>query len=183
MQRTGGYKITAEEGKFRILAVDKKDAEGAPLPLEIRIPEGTLRPLVILVPKPDAPTGLASLVIEDDESSLKWGSVRAFNSTARELAMSIGDNGKLLPAGWKPVDFQPAAEETAPMLIGLPDELRKPAESRKVLFSTIWTAESDVRSLAIIVPGTDVRLGPVAVKVITEDRRVLAAERAAAGRR
>ncbi len=183
LQRTGTYKITVEDGKFQILALDKKSADGKPLPLVIKVSENMVRPLVILLPKADAPTGLTSLVIEDDESSLKWGGIRAFNSTAQELAMSIGNNAKLLPAGWKPVDFQPDADQTVPLLIAVPDELRKPADSRKVLFSTVWTGESNVRSLAIIVPGTDVRLGPVAIKVITEDKRAMEAGKAAEQKR
>lgn len=183
LQRTTSYKITLEDGKFLVQAMDKKNEKGEPLPLVVRIPDNMLQPLVLLLPKPDAPTGLTSLVIEDDESSLKWGDIRAFNSTGQELAMSVGTSGKLLPPGWKPVDFQPAADQTVSLLVAVPEEFRKPAEARKLLFSTVWTGESNVRSLAIIVPGTDARLGPLAVKVITEDKRVLAAEKVAAQKR
>ena len=183
LQRTTGYKVTVEEGVCQIQAVDKKNEKGEPTPLAIKIPAGMLRPLIILLPKPDAPSGLTALAIEDDESSLKWGDIRAFNSTARELAMAVGSSGKVLPSGWQPVDFQPQADNTVPVLIALPEELRKSPDSRQLLYSTVWTGDSNVRALAIIVPGTDVRLGPLAVKVITEDRRVLAARKAAAERR
>ncbi|MES2439061.1 MAG: hypothetical protein V4584_08335 [Verrucomicrobiota bacterium] len=183
LQRTPNYKVNVENGVFPVQAIDKKNDKGEPAVLSIKVPAGTIKPLVILLPKPDAPSGLASLVIEDDESSLKWGSIRAFNSTSGALAMAIGNDAKSLPAGWKPIDFQPDPEKTVSLQIGLPAELRKPLETRQLLFSTVWTPDSETRSLAIIVPGTDVRLGPLAIKVITEDRRTVAAQRSAAGKR
>lgn len=183
LQRTRDYKVEVEEGTFMLFAEDKAGAEGGPPSLAVKIKEGMRHPLVLLLPKPGSPTGLATMVIEDDESSFKWGSVRAFNATPRDLAVSVGAEGKLLPAGWKAVDYQPEADRTVPVMIVLPEELKKAAPERRPLFSTVWTGEAEVRSLAIIVPGTDPRLGPVAVKVISEDRRVLAAERAAVSNR
>ncbi len=183
LQRTNLYKVDVQDGAFSIQALDKKTAEGAPAPLVIKVADGMQRPLILLLPKPDAPSGLSALAIEDDESSLKWGTVRAFNATAGEVAMSIGATAKLLPTGWKAVDFQPDADKTVSLLIAAPDELRKPAATRQVLYSSVWTADSNVRALAFLVPGADARLGPVAVKVITEDRRALAAQKAAGERR
>lgn len=177
-QRTPGIRVNVEDCVFQIQATDKRNDKGEPAALSIKVPVGTIRPLVILLPKPDAPTGLASLVIEDDESSLKWGSIRAFNSTSSELAMALGTNAKTLPVGWKPVDFQPDPDNTVSLQIGLPAELRKPLQTRQLLFSTVWTPDSNSRSLAIIVPGTDVRLGTLAIKVISEDRTAAAAQRA-----
>lgn len=183
LQRTNSYKVEVQDGAFSIQALDKKTAEGAPVPLVIKVAEGLQRPLILLLPKPDAPSGLSALAIEDDESSLKWGSVRAFNATANEVGMSIGTTAKLLPTGWKAVDFQPDADKTVSILIAAPEELRKPAASRQVLYSSVWTADSNVRAIAFLIPGTDNRLGPVAVKVISEDRRALAAQKAAGERR
>ena len=127
----------------------------------------------------DAPSGLAALVIEDDESSLKWGAIRFVNSTSKELAIAIGKEAKVIPPAWKPVDFQPTVDETVSLIVAAPEELRKPADVRKILVSIVWSAETDVRALAIIVPGTDARLSSIALKVISEDRRALAAQKAA----
>ncbi|WP_193211389.1 hypothetical protein [Luteolibacter marinus] len=179
LERTRDYKVEVEEGAFKLMALDKAAGEEGVPALTVKLKEGMLHPLVLLLPNPGASTGLSAMVIEDDASSFKWGSVRAFNATPRNLALSIGDTGKLLPKGWKPVDYQPAPDKTLPVTILLPEELKKAASKRSLLFSTVWTGESDVRALTIIVPGTDPRLGPVAVKVITEDRRVLAAQKAA----
>lgn len=182
MKRTTEYKLNVEEGSGQVLALDKKDAEGKPVVVSFKITAGMVKPLVILLPKPDAPSGLSTLVIEDDESSLKWGTVRFVNSTNKELGIAIGKEAKLIPVGWKPIDFQPKAEETTSLLVAAPEELRKPADVRKVFFSSVWSAEAGVRALAIIVPGTDERLSSIALKVIAEDRVAIAAERAAAKR-
>ena len=162
-----------------MVSLDKKDAEGKPAALVIKVAEGMVRPLILLLPKSDAPTGLSALAIEDDESSLKWGGLRAFNATSGKLAMSLGDTGKLLATGWQAVDFQPAANQTVSLLIATPEELRKPADIRKALYSSVWSADDNIRALAFVIPGADVRLGPVAVKVITEDRRAQAARKTA----
>lgn len=179
LQRTKDFKVTIEAGFFKVIAVDKGGDEDGPILLPVKVKEGLKHPLVLLLPNPKAASGLAAMVIEDDTASFKWGSVRAFNATPRKLGMSIGANGKLLPVGWKPVDYQPVADKTVAMMIVLPEELKKNQNDRKILFSSIWSGEADTRALAIIVPGTDPRLGPVAVKVISEDRRELAAEKAA----
>ncbi|GAA5123549.1 hypothetical protein JIN84_11535 [Luteolibacter yonseiensis] len=179
LSRTTDYKVTVEDGTCQILALDKKDAEGKPVILPVKITPGIVKPLVILLPKPDSPSGLAPLVIEDDESSLKWGNVRFVNSTNKELGIAIGKEAKVVPPAWKPVDFQPTIDETVSLLIAAPEELRKPADVRSLFFSSVWSARSEVRSLAIIVPGTDARLSSIALKVISEDRRALAAQKAA----
>jgi hypothetical protein len=178
LTRTQEYNMNIEEGNGQILALDKKDAQGKPAILPVRIPAGIVKPLVILIPKPDAPSGLTPLVIEDDEASLKWGNIRFVNSTDKELGIAIGKEAKVIPPAWKPVDFQPTTDETVNLLIAEPAELRKAADVRKVFLSSVWSAEADVRSLAIIVPGTDVRLSSVALKIISEDRRAIAAQKA-----
>lgn len=183
VKRTADYKMVIEEGAGQILVLDKKSADGKPVVIPFKIVAGIVKPLVILLPKPDSPSGLSSLVIEDDESSLKWGSVRFVNSTNKELAIAIGKEAKIIPPAWKPVDFQPNTEETVSLLVGAPEEIRKPADVRKLFFSSVWSAETTVRSLAIIVPGTDARLSSIALKVISEDRVAIAAERSAASRR
>lgn len=182
MKRTGDYKMTIEEGSCQVFAMDKKDADGKPVAISFKILPGIVKPLVILLPKPDSPSGVSALVIEDDEASLKWGSVRFVNSTSKDLAIAIGKEAKVIPSGWKPIDFEPTGEDPASLLVAAPEELRKPADVRKVFFSSIWTAEPTVRALAIIVPGTDARLSSIALKVISEDRIAIAAERGAAKR-
>ena len=42
-----------------------------------------------------------------------------------------------------------------------------------ILYSAIWEHDPEVRKLAIIIPGADVRTGAIEFKIIPEDRRIL----------
>lgn len=43
------------------------------------------------------------------------------------------------------------------------------------IYSSVWDYNPDERTLVFLVPGEDPRLGPVAMKMISKDRRLLAA--------
>ena len=47
------------------------------------------------------------------------------------------------------------------------------------IYSSVWLFNPDERVLVFLVPGEDPRLGPVAMKMISENRRLIAAEKQA----
>lgn len=166
LQRTEPIGATPAEGVLMVRALDKKSAEGKPLDLAVKL-GGMSKPLVLLLPDAKAPTGLRGFVIEDDSSSFAWGSFRVLNATGKVLNMALGNERKQLPAGWQPVDMKPGGDKPVAVAVLSPEAPKAP------LYSGVWKPEPDVRRLVIIVPGTDVRLGPLALKVIPEDRRNL----------
>ncbi|QJE98801.1 hypothetical protein [Luteolibacter luteus] len=164
LQRTEAIGTTAAEGNIAVRALDKKSPEGKPLDLAVKI-GGMTKPLILLLPDAKAPTGLRGYAIEDDSSSFAWGSFRVLNATGKVLNMALGSERKQLPATWQPVDMKPGGDKPVSVVVLSPDAPKAP------LYSGVWKPEPDVRRLVIVVPGTDVRLGPLALKVIPEDRR------------
>ncbi len=168
LQRTEAISTTPAEGVLLVRALDKKTPEGKPLDLQVKL-GGMSKPLVLLLPDAKAPTGLRGFAIEDDSSSFPWGSFRVLNATGKALAMGLGNQRAKLPAGWQPVVVKPSGEKAQPVWFAAMDNLKKP------LYSGVWKPDADLRRLVIVVPGTDARLGPLALKVIPEDRKALAA--------
>ena len=70
-----------------------------------------------------------------------------------------------VPAGWKAVDLNLGGETRG---IGARVALAESIE--KVLYSAVWEYDANARTLCIIVPGTDPRLGPIAFKAVPEDK-------------
>lgn len=169
LQRTDVIGTSASEGIVTVRALDKKSPEGKPLELAVKLGGGMTKPLILLLPDAKAPTGLRGFALEDDSSSFAWGSFRVLNATGKVLNMALGNERKQLPAGWQPVDLKPGGDKPVPVVLISPESPKTP------LYSSVWKPEPDVRRLVIVVPGTDVRLGPLALKVIPEDRRALAA--------
>ncbi len=169
LQRTEEIGTTAGEGIVTVRALDRKTPEGKALELPVKLGGGMSKPLILLLPDAKAPTGLRGFAIEDDSASFPWGSFRVLNATGKALAMGLGNQRAKLPAGWQPVVVKPAGEKAQPVWFAAMDNLQKP------LYSGVWKPDADIRRLVIVVPGTDVRLGPLALKVIPEDRKALAA--------
>lgn len=167
LQRTEAIGTTASEGIVTVRALDKKSPEGKPLDVAVKLGGSMTKPLIILLPDAKAATGLRGFAIEDDSSSFAWGSFRVLNATGKVLNMALGNERKQLPAGWQPVDLKPGGDKPVPVVLVSPEAPKAP------LYSGVWKPEPDVRRLVIVVPGTDVRLGPIALKVIPEDRRTL----------
>ena len=91
------------------------------------------------------------------------------DAPGKTLAMGLGTQRAQLPAGWQPVVVKPVGDKAQPVWLAMPDNVKKP------LYSGVWKPDPDIRRLVIVVPGTDSRLGPLALKVIPEDRKSLAA--------
>ncbi|WP_035601184.1 hypothetical protein [Haloferula sp. BvORR071] len=156
-------------GELALRALDRKDSSDKPLTFTVKLGTGMTKPLVLLLPDTKAASGLRGFAIEDDTSSFPWGTFRVLNSTGKPLNLALGSIRKQLPVGWQPVDLQPEGEKALPIAISTTEAPQEP------LYTGIWKAEREVRRLVFIVPGTEPRLGPLAIKVIPEDRRILAA--------
>lgn len=168
LQRTEAIGTTAAEGIVRVRSLDKKSPEGKPLELQVTVGGGMTKPLILLLPDAKAPTGLRGFAIEDDSGSFPWGSFRILNATGKPMAMGFGNQRKQLPAGWQPIDVKPADTKAAPVWFAAA------GDPKTHLYSAVWKPDADIRRLVIVVPGTEARLGPLALKVIPEDRKSLA---------
>ena len=168
LQRTEAIKTTAAEGIVSVRSLDKKSPEGKALELQVKIGGNMSTPLILLLPDSKAPTGLRGFAIEDDSTSFPWGSFRVLNATGKAMQMGFGAQRKQLPAGWQPVDVKPEGNKAAPVWFAAPGNPKTP------LYSAVWKPDPDIRRLVIVVPGTEARLGPLALKVIPEDRKSLA---------
>jgi len=165
LQRSAAVSASPAEGTIRLRALDKKSAEGKPIDFAVKIDAAITHPLVLLLPDAKAPAGVTGLVIEDNTTSFPWGSFRLLNATGKSMAFGLGTERKMLPAGWKPVDVKPSGSQPLPVWFALPVEPVKP------LYTAVWPVDPNTRRLVILVPSTEARLGPLALKVIPEDRR------------
>lgn len=169
LQRTPSVNaVPAEGGQLVLRALDRKNAEGKDIDFDVKVAANLKNPLVLLLPDAKAPSGLRGFAIEDSNDAFPWGAFRVLNATGKPLAIALGNIRKNLPAGWVPVDLKPEGEKPLPVVVV------DPKDAKKALYSAVWPINADLRRLVIVVPGTDPRLGPLALKVIPEDRRDLA---------
>lgn len=175
-QRSKVFQVTpSKEAPAFILALDQKDAEGNPAKVDIVIPEGIQKPLLILLPDKKAPSGLRPIILDDDLAGFSWGSIRLVNATGKKLVFKWEKKLMALPETWTPTQVSPGGENrNMQVQLFLHDTPDPP------LYSSVWEHRSHYRNLIFIMPGDDPRLGPVTFKYITEDRRVAEAENAAA---
>lgn len=165
LQRTRSLNATpGDDGGMKLRTLDKTDADGKPAELVVKIQSTFTKPLVLLLPDDKAPSGLRGFVIEDSEGNFAWGSFRILNATGKGLAIALGSEKKLLPASWTPIDLKPSGDKAVPVIVVAQ------SDSKTALFSGVWKPDADLRRLVIILPSTDVRNGPLALKVIPEDR-------------
>lgn len=166
-KRTKTYQVTGGDEPVTIQALDKIDKDGKPATSAIIIPQGTKQALLLLLPDAKAATGLRLFVLEDDVANFPWGGLRFINATGNKLAFEYEKKVIALPVSWVPVLVNPGGAnrnmETRLFLFERPE---------RPIYSAVWEQQHDVRTLVFIVPGTDPRLGPVAMKMISEDRRV-----------
>lgn len=171
--RTEPLNITTSSGApLRLQALDKLDEKGIPVAEIITISPGIKKPLVLLLPDDKAPTGIRTIVLEDDSSNFKWGTMRMVNTTGRQLLVKCEKKIVGLPESWAPVDVAPGGEARNMELIFALREKPDP-----VLYSAIWSHNANERKLVFIVPSRDVSQGPVDMKFIVENRAVVEAVR------
>jgi len=172
LKRTKAINIKGETPPL-LVALDKKDAEGKPVAIEIKIPADLKSPLVLIIPDAKHPTGVRPFVLEDNTANFKWGTIRVLNATGKAAMMKVDTKVAQLPVTWSPVDIDPGG---AARNVGVQAAMKdKPAE---ILYSAVWEHSPDIRELVIVVPGTNVRTGALDFKVIPENRKVAEAEAA-----
>ena len=173
-QRTGIYQITAGDTPPAIVALDKKSPDGKLFSTPIKIPASTKNPLLIILPDEKAESGVRLFVLEDDTSGFSWGATRFINAMSKELVFVSEKKGTALPPSWTPVQIDPGGESrNREVKIFYRDQ------PEKAVYSAIWEQNSDVRMLVFLLPSEDPRLGPVGLKMISEDRREIKADQAA----
>jgi hypothetical protein len=169
LQRTNAVGATLTEGNLTLRALDRKDVEGKAVDFAVKVGDAMTQPLVLLLPDAKAPSGLRGFAIEDNSTSFPWGTFRILNATGKPLEVALGTIREQLPPAWQPVDLRPGGNKALPVSLASTDAPRKP------LYTGVWKPEDDVRRLVFVIPGTEARLGPLALKVIPEDRQSLAA--------
>ncbi|RYD20401.1 MAG: hypothetical protein EOP88_15210 [Verrucomicrobiaceae bacterium] len=176
-KRTKTYEVTAGDEGIAVEVVGKKTPDGKPCREKLVIPENSRRPLLLVLPDGKSVSGIRLHVIEDDESNFPWGSTRLVNATGRKLVFVAEKKAIEVPATWTPVTVDPVGSER-----NMEVKLFFRENREKSFYSAVWQYEREVRTLVFLVPGTDARLGPVAMKMIPEDRRLLEKDATAAGR-
>ena len=175
-KRTRIYQLTAGKKPLVVQALDKKDPEGNPYTNEIKIPEAVKQALLVILPDDKSPTGVRLYVLDDDTASFAWGSTRFINATGRELVFEYEKKTLPLPASWNPVQADPGGEtRNMEVKFFFHDEPVRP------FYSGIWEHNSELRMLVFLVrgdnpqlvSGDDPRLGPISLKMIPDDRRLL----------
>lgn len=174
LKRSEAINVPAENPPV-LVALDRKDPEGKPVGIEIKLPTGVTTPLVLLLPDPKHPTGVKPFVIEDNATHFKWGTIRMLNATGKPVMTKIDTKVNELPPSWTAVDIDPGGT-TRNMGI----QAAYKANPAKILYSAVWEHDPDVRELVIVIPGLDARLGEMEFKVIPENRKVAEAEAAEA---
>ncbi len=168
-QRTPSIRISSSpESPLVLLALDRMDEEGNPKVEKVAVPQGMKRPLMLLLPDPDAMTGLKPLLIEDDSADFPWASIRLINTTGKKLAFTYEKKARILPTTWKPLTFSPGGStRNFEAKVFTEKELNRP------IYSAIWEHREDFRILGFIVASDNPRLGPIAIKMIYDDRRAI----------
>lgn len=153
-------------GPYFVRVLDQAPAaDGKPIQIAVPLTDAVKHPLILLMPDPKHPTGLRPLVIDDDVSGFAWGTFRFFNATPKEIVVQMEQKAVKVPVGWKPVDLNLGGETRG---IGARVALAESIE--KALYSAVWEFDANARTLCILVPGTDPRLGPIAFKAVPEDK-------------
>ncbi|QJE95148.1 hypothetical protein [Luteolibacter luteus] len=173
LKRTKAVNVTGETPP-QIVALDKKDPQGKPLSVDIKLPADLKSPLVLIIPDPKHPTGVRPYVIEDNTANFKWGSIRVLNATGKVALIKVDTKVAELPSVWSPIDIDPGGTtRNVSVQAAMKD---KPAN---VLYSAVWEHNVDVRELVIVVPSTTGGPGEIDFKVIPENRKIIEAEAAA----
>lgn len=176
-KRTKPYEVSAGNEGMAVEVIGKTTSDGKPCREKLVIPENSTRPLLLVLPDGKSASGIRLHVIEDDESNFPWGSTRLVNATGRKLVFVAEKKAVEVPATWTPVTVDPGGSER-----NMEVRLFFRENREKPFYSAIWQYTRDIRTLVFLVPGTDARLGPVAMKMIPESRLLKEKDAAAAVR-
>jgi len=167
-KRTKVYQVLAGEKPLVIEALDRKGPDGKPSTSEIKIAEGFKQPLLVILPDTKAATGVRLFILEDDTSDFGWGSFRFINAAGKQLVYVSEKKIIPIPPSWNPVQVEPGGDAR-----NMEVKFYFREDSSHPISSSIWEHSPDERMLVFLVPGDDPRLGPVAMKMIPENRAVV----------
>ena len=163
--RSAPIKVPAGAENLRLVATDRKNADGSPAAVPLVIGAEIKMPLLLVIPDEKSTSGVRVIVIEDDRQSFNWGTIRLINVTPKPLAFRWEKEARVVPTGWKPVDVSPGGKSrNMGVLIYLKEDLKKP------LYTAVWEHREDMRQLVFVIPNPDQSLGAVAFKFIPEIR-------------
>jgi hypothetical protein len=138
--------------------------EGLRPSMLVNVPTGVKRPLLLLVPNDKSPIKVEPIVIEDDPSDFRYGTIKMVNATGRNLVFSHAKKFFRIPHGWNPTLVDPSGDER-----NLIAKFFLPESPNEPLYSSIWEYKPTMRQLVLLFPSKDQRRGPVAFKFIVED--------------
>lgn len=175
-KRSAAHRMPGDGSPMRLVMLDRKDAEGRPLTLDIKPGLGVKQPLVLILPDATAACGLRLFVVDDDPAGFPWGGIRFLNATGKDLLTRHEKTVKKLTAGWTPVDIVPGGSaRRAGVLVAAADA------PESVLYSAVWEHDPDSRKLVFIVPGKDARTGALELRILPEHRASITPEPAVDG--
>lgn len=170
-KRSKPLAITLGETPPLLIALDRKGADGKPLSVVIKVAQGMISPLVLILSDPKNPAGLRTFVVEDNPTTFPWGTSRFINATSKQLLIRQEKIVTPLPPGWTPVDTSPGGEaRNVGVQVAARDDLKS------ILYSSVWEYDPQIRKLIFIIPGGDERTGAIEMKIIPESRAVATAD-------
>lgn len=165
--RTAPINVPAGAENLRLIATDRKNFDGSPATVPLVIGLEIKMPLLLVIPDGKSISGVRVIVIEDDQQSFNWGTIRLINVTPKPLAFRWENEARVVPSGWKPVDVSPGGKSrNMGIMIYLKEDLKKP------LYTAVWEHREDMRQLVFMIPNPDQSLGAIAFKSIPETRIV-----------
>jgi hypothetical protein len=163
--RSEPIEVPAGAENLRLVATDRKNADGTPASVPLVISPEIKMPLLLVIPDKNSTAGVRLIVIEDDRQLFHWGTIRLINVTPKPLAFRWENEARAVPSGWKPVDVAPGGKSrNMGIQIYLKEDLKKP------LYTAVWEHREDMRQLVFVIPNPDQSLGAVAFKFIPETR-------------
>jgi len=169
--RSARIKLPNDAEGLRLIATDRKNADGTPAAVPLVLPEGIKTPLLLIIPDKDENTGVRVRILEDDLQSFKWGTIRLLNATPQPLVFRWGKDTRPLPADWKPIDVDPGGRtRNLEILLFLKENLQQP------IYSSVWEYRDDKRQLVFVVSNPDPTLRDVSFKIVPEIRATGAAK-------
>ncbi len=176
-KRTGVYQLDAVQEGLSVEVLGKQTADGKPCREPLSIPANSKRPLLLVLPDERVASGIRLHLIDDGEEGFPWGSTRFINATGRKLVFVAEKKAVEIPDSWLPVLVTPGGESR-----NMEVQVYFRDQREKAFYSAVWQYTKEIRTLVFMVPGTDPRLGPVAMKMVPEDHRVAEMASRATGR-
>lgn len=166
-KRSPAFPRPEKDAPVVIRATDRgRGGDGEPVELRCPLPAKLERPLLLLLPDADAPSGLRGWFVEDDTDSFPWGAQRFINTTGSDLLVKCEDARIRVPAGWDPVDLDLGGDDrNIGVLIG-----KRRGDQSEILYTSVWNHRADTRRIVFLVEGDGKRLGRIALKTVPERR-------------